>query len=176
MRPNHYARRVIGRIRRFPYTSAALVLALMVLVAAVCWHIDVFELPGINVIGVEQSEIGEVAIAFLMVVPAFFVDRVVTRQRMHERDIEAERLRVLRMTMRTVQDIVCNGLMSLYLFRSEAEPNVSAESLELFDRIVTDTAAKLKAIADLEEVAETRMVIGMGIDYQNPPLAVTTVR
>ena len=80
------------------------------------------------------------------------------------------------MTMPTVQDIVCNGLMSLYLFRSEAEPNVSAESLELFDRIVTETAAKLKAIADLEEVAETRMVIGMGIDYQNPPLAVTTVR
>jgi hypothetical protein len=71
--------------------------------------------------------------------------------------------------MRTVQDVVSNALMSLYLFRMEAEPKVSPESLELFDQIIAETAAKLKAIADLETFGETPMAAGMGVDYQSDP-------
>jgi hypothetical protein len=52
-----------------------------VLVAASFWHINVFEIPHLSIIGIEQSELGEILIAFLLVIPAFFVDRVVTRQR-----------------------------------------------------------------------------------------------
>ena len=139
------------------------------LFAAVFWHINVFEIPRLSVIGIEQSELGEVLIAFLLIIPALFIDRVVTSQRTHEVQLQAGRLRVLRATMRTVQDIVGNALMSLYLFRADAEPNVSAESLALFDGIITETAAKLKAIADLENVVETRMAIGTGVDYQTSP-------
>jgi hypothetical protein len=153
---------------RFPFTMVALTLAFLVLLAGVFWNIDIFELPGVSIIGIEQSEIGEIAIAFLLVIPAFFVDRVMARQRAHQSQLQAEQLRVLRMTMRTVQDIVGNALMSLYLFRAEAEPNVSAQSLDQFDRIIADTAAKLKAISDLEIVVETRMSAGSGIDYREP--------
>jgi hypothetical protein len=49
--------------------------------------------------------------------------------------------------MRTVQDIVSNALMSLQLFRIEAEPHVSSPSLESFDQIIAETAGKLKALA-----------------------------
>jgi fumarate reductase subunit D len=153
---------------RFAFTSSAFVLALLVLVAAVLWHIDVFELPGLNVIGIEQSEVGEILIAFLLVIPAFFVDRAVTRQRGHEAQLQAEQLRVLKATMRTVQDIVSNALMSLYMFRTEAEPNVTPQALELFDHIIADTSAKLKALGDLEKVIETDMAMGAGIEYQQP--------
>jgi hypothetical protein len=133
-------------------------MAVMVLVFGLFWHIDVFELPG--VVAIEHSEAGEVAIAFLLVIPAFFVDRLVARQRAHDTQLQAERLSVLRMTMRTVQDIVSNALMSLYMFRIEAEPSVSPQSLEQFDRIIAETAAKLKATADLDHVAETQMAMG----------------
>jgi hypothetical protein len=126
-------------LRGAPFTSVTLALALLVLVAAVFWDINVFKLPGADLVGIEQSEIG------------------------------VERLSVLRATMRTVQDIVGNALMSLYLFRADAERAVSAESLALFDGIITETAAKLKAIADLESVVETHMAIGTGIDYQTSP-------
>jgi fumarate reductase subunit D len=156
-------------VRRFPYTSLALTLALVVLVLGLIWHIDVFDLPGASVIGLEHSEVGEVAIVFVLIIPAFFLDRVVARQRAHEAELQAEQIRVLRVTMRTVQDIVSNALMSLYLFRMEAEPSVSPQSLKLFDEIVADTAAKLKAIGDLEHFAETPMVMGMGIDYESSP-------
>ena len=86
-------------------------------------------------------------------------------------DLRIEQLRVLRMTMRTVQDIVSNALMSLYEFRAEAEPHVSTRALELFDHIIADTAQRLQTIGNLENVAEKPMVIGMGIDYPIPPPA-----
>jgi hypothetical protein len=90
---------------RFPYSVVAIALALFVLAMAVFFHINVFNLPVVNVIGIERNEVGQITIAFLFIVPAFFVDRVVARQRSHEQQLRAEQLRVLRMTMRTVQDI-----------------------------------------------------------------------
>jgi hypothetical protein len=156
-------------LRQFPYSSAALAIALLVGVAGIVWHVDVFELPLGGLVGIEQSEIGEIAMAFLLVIPAFFVDRVIARQRAHEAQLQAEQLRILKATMRTVQDIVSNGLMSLYLFRMEAEPHVAPSTLVLFDHIVADTSAKLKALGDLTHVSETAMSMGPGIAYQSSP-------
>jgi hypothetical protein len=50
-------------------------LALLVLAAAVLWDIDVFSLPGVAVLGIDQGETDEIAVAFLLVIPAFFIDR-----------------------------------------------------------------------------------------------------
>jgi CheY-like chemotaxis protein len=158
----------VNDLCRFPYSVVALALALLVFAGAVFFHINVFNLPVVDVIGIERSEVGEIMIVFLFIMPAFFVDRVVARQR-SQQHLRAAQLRVLRMTMRTVQDIVGNALMSLYLFRAEAEPSVSHESLALFDHIIVDMAERLKKIGDLETVAETRMPAGMGIEYQSSP-------
>jgi hypothetical protein len=167
---NELVRPPLGHlVRRFPYSSVTLALALLVMVAGLFWHIDVFNIPGIDIIGIEETEAGEIAIAFLLVIPAFFVDRIIARQRAHETQLQAERLRILKATMRTVQDIVSNALMSLYLFRMEAEPSVSPDALKLFDGIVADTSAKLKALGDLNQVTETDMSIGSGIAYPSRP-------
>ena len=150
--------------RRFPSTSIALALALIVLVAASFWRINVFELPGVDVIGIEQNEIGEIAIAFVLVIPAFFIDRVVARQRTHEAQLRAEQLRVLRVTMRTVQDIVNNNLNQLQLLRLQAEGHVPDETLTLFDETIQDTAKKLTALGNMEVFAEKPMASGPGLD------------
>jgi hypothetical protein len=63
---------------------------------------------------------------------------------------------------------VSNALPSVYLFRVEAKPNLTPGSLELFDHIIGDTAARLKALGDLDTVTETDMVTGAGIAYQPP--------
>jgi PAS domain S-box-containing protein len=94
-------------------------------------------------------------------------DRKLLEDQLLQAKVQAERLRVLKATMRTVQDIVNNALMSLYEFRGEAEPHVAAQSLERFDRIIADTVAKLTMLGDLEHVAETQMAMGPGIDYQS---------
>lgn len=151
----------------YPYTSVAVALAFMVLLAAAFWQINVFTLPGVDLIGIEQSEVGEVLIAFLLVIPAFFVDRVVGRQRMLEHRLQAEQLRVLRVTIRTVQDIVNNNLNQLQLLRLEAEGLVNDEALFRFDAIIQDTATRLTAIGNMTVFSEKAMASGIGLDV--PP-------
>lgn len=96
-------------------------------------------------------------------------DRKSLEEQLRQARIDTARLSVLKATMRTVQDIVANALMSLQLFRVEAEGFASQESLALFDETISDTAAKLTALADLERVAETEMATGPRIDYQSGP-------
>jgi len=151
----------MGLLRRFPYTSVAFALAVVVLVLGVVWHINVFSVLGAGIVGLEETEIG---IAFLLVVPAFFVDRVVSRQRRYEAQLQAEQLRVLRVTMRTVQDIVNNGLNQLQLLRIEAEGVVPDDTLTLFDQTIRDTTAQLTALGNMDAFAEKSMASGSWLD------------
>ena len=80
-------------------------------------------------------------------------------------DTQRQRLRVLKATMRTVQDIVNNMLNGLQLVHLQAVGHVPAETLELMDEAIRECAAKLKALGDLETVTEKEMVLGPGIDY-----------
>jgi len=94
-------------------------------------------------------------------------DEKLRKETLLQANVQAERLRIFKATMRTVQDIVGNALMSLYEFRGEAEPHVAPQSLERFDRIIEETTAKLRTLGNLKHVAETQMAMGPGIDYQS---------
>ena len=96
-------------------------------------------------------------------------DRRFLEEQVRELHGQGERLRTLRATMRTVQDIVGNALNGLQLFRFDAEEHVPPQSLETFDQIIAQTAADLKALSDLDHVVETDMVMGTGIEYQREP-------
>jgi PAS domain S-box-containing protein len=80
-------------------------------------------------------------------------------------EIQLQRLRVFKATMRTVQDIVNNLLNGLQLIHLEAEGQPSGEIQELVDQIIQEAAGKLKMLGDLETVREREMVVGLGIDY-----------
>lgn len=79
--------------------------------------------------------------------------------------MQAERLRVVQVTMRTVQDIVNNCLNQLQLLRMSAEGHVPEESLVLFDDAIQDATTKLRAMADVKTFTEKRMAIGQGLDF-----------
>jgi hypothetical protein len=102
------------------------------------------------------------------VVPAPFVERAIARQRAHEAQLLEEQLRVVRVTMRTVQDIVNNGLNSLQLLRLEAEACVPPDRLAAFDAIIQDIAAQLKALGNVEVFEEKRMASGPGLAFDPP--------
>jgi hypothetical protein len=146
----------------FPHTTAALLVAVTVLMAAVFLDIDV--LPGIDFMDIERREAGEVSVGFLMIIPALLVDGIVWRQRQYYEQLRAERLRVVKVTMRTVQDIVNNALNQLQLIRIEAETHdVPQDVLALFDETIRGTAVKLKDLGDLETYVETQMDIGSAL-------------
>ena len=83
-------------------------------------------------------------------------------------EVQAERLMVLRATMRTVNDIVNNFLNNLQLFRLEVEKKnaLEPESLALMDSITQDTTSKLKKLGDLDSTPEKRVAVGTVIDYE----------
>jgi hypothetical protein len=83
----------------------------------------------------------------------------------HEALLQAERLRVVRMTMRTVHDIVNNCLNQLQLLRLEAEGHVPDETLGLFDQAIAVAAAELKSLGDAKAFTEKQLEIGTGLDW-----------
>jgi signal transduction protein with GAF and PtsI domain len=105
------------------------------------------------------DEVRMVVTAAAQVAPIVSDTRVV-----HEVQLQAERLRVVQVTMRTVQDIVNNCLNQLQLFRMDAEGRLPDESLRLFDNVLQETSAKLRALGDMETFAEKPMEIGTGLD------------
>jgi hypothetical protein len=106
-----------------------------------------------------------------LLVPAlyFFMFRPMvgqmTARRRAEAEINAERMRVFKATMRTVHDIFNNGLNCLQLVRHEADGRIPHESIEAFDQTVVDMTENLTALEALEVVVEKQMAIGAGIEY-----------
>jgi PAS domain S-box-containing protein len=80
-------------------------------------------------------------------------------------EMQLQRLRVFKATIRTVQDIVNNLLNGFHLVRLEGEGQLSAELLTLVDQMIQEAGVKLKTLGDLETVNEKEMAIGLGIDY-----------
>jgi hypothetical protein len=91
-------------------------------------------------------------------------------ERRHALELRTEQLRVVQVTMRTVQDIVNNNLNQLQILRLEAEGHVPDGTLVLFDATIQDTAAQLAALANMEVFAEKRMASGPALDV-SPTLA-----
>jgi hypothetical protein len=93
-------------------------------------------------------------------------------QRRHALELRAEQLRVVQVTMRSVEDIVNNTLNQLQLLRLEADGLVSEETVASFDGAIREASAKLKRLSELQEFAEKQMAIGMGLDVgEHPPSA-----
>ena len=58
--------------------------------------------------------------------------------------------------------------MTQQYVRISGEKSLPAESLQLFDSLITDAQAHLKALSDLEHPVEKKMAIGVGIHYSVP--------
>jgi hypothetical protein len=161
-------------LRRLPFTFASVGFAVIVVAAALIGHVNLIEIPMWAISRIERSEVDDIVTAWMLVVVALVVDTVRNRRRdereaqrqIGERTAErqAEQLRVVHVTMRTVQDVVNNCLNQIQLLRLDAEGHVPEESLRLFDEAIQDTTTKLKELGNLEAFVEKQMAIGGGLD------------
>jgi hypothetical protein len=162
--------RLAARGRSFrlrPLTTAASSLAILVTVAALTMDTRIARLDLGLFEEIEGSEVAQVAAAWLVVFVAFRIDQIsaARAKRLHwALAREAEAIRVVHVTMRTVSDIVGNCLTELQLLRMEAEGKVSPEVLELFDHSIRVASERLTAIGNLEAFAEKEMALGAGLD------------
>lgn len=85
-------------------------------------------------------------------------------------EIREEKLRVLKATMLTMQDITGNFLNSLHFFKLEIEKNktLTPESVTRLDELIKDTARRLNKLGNLNEIHEKKMAGDtVGIDYEH---------
>ncbi|MBY0474750.1 MAG: hypothetical protein K2Q13_06790 [Nitrosomonas sp.] len=95
-------------------------------------------------------------------------ERLKHLQSLREAEIQQEKLKMLKATMRTVQDITGNFLNNLHFFKLEINRNdtLSPESMKKLDQVIQETTLRLNKLADLDEIREKKMAGDMvGIDY-----------
>ncbi len=149
-------------LRRFKATVFTFVFSALFYFASTLVEVDVFEHAGALLRSLEIAD--ELLIAVFFVLCGLVIDmHMIKRREERQIAIQAQRLRVLRVTMNTVNDINNNFLNSLLLFRMEAEDKgaLSYDSLALFDSLISDASEKLKRLSRLEHTHEKD--IGGGI-------------
>jgi hypothetical protein len=156
------------RTVHLPFTSVASVFAALVFVAACTMDINVIDLNLRVLERIERSELDELLSASVLVLVAFGVDQVrAARVRRRENGLKAEEVRVVHVTMRTVQDIVGNCLTELQLLRMEAEGLVPTAALSMFDESIRVATSKLTALEALKTFAERKMAMGGSLSIEH---------
>jgi hypothetical protein len=132
--------------------------------AAHVLDIDFFErfLDGIATLGhdLEDFEADELILVALLVWIGLLTDWVISLRRVRkQKEIEAERLAALKMTVRTVQDIVGNFLNQLQLFTYEAEKTkgLKPESIQRINALIFTTADRLRALEAMDRLTKRQM-------------------
>ena len=155
-------------LRRFCLTLIASLFTLIVVLTAMFSNIDLIKLNLTVFEGIEKHEVYDIIGAILLLIVALASDWMrASRKEKRKAEIQAEKLAVLKATIRTVQDTVNNALNNLKFLRLEAEGALPTESLELLDAIIQETSVKLKALGDLEDTPKKQVVSGVGIDYSS---------
>jgi hypothetical protein len=108
--------------------------------------------------------------AFAGAFVAILVVGFMYQRELNKREIEKQRFQAFRATMTTVQDIVGNFLNSIQLVRMDCDGVLPPQSVELFDHLIAQASAHLKALGELDHVQEKPMAIGAGIEYPEPQL------
>jgi len=108
--------------------------------------------------------------AFVGAFVAILVMGFMYQRELNNKEIEKQRFQAFRATMVTVQDIVGNFLNSIQLVRMDCDGVLPRESVALFDHLIAEASAHLKALGELDHVHEKPMAIGTGIEYPEPQL------
>ena len=145
-------------------TCICALLGAAIYVLSLAFDIDIFEALLELLRRCEHAEADEIVIAAVLTAGGLIADLVRMRQRRsRELEVQRQRLRVLKATMRTVQDIVNNALNGLVLMRLEGESGkpLDRESLRLMDSIIYETSQKLKELGDLDDTPEREIDSGI---------------
>lgn len=157
-------------IKKFPATTLAILVGVSGYgVLFFLGEIDLFEkLIGV-LARVETYEIDEILILSFFILGGLVYDLIHNHlKNQHQLDIQKQRLRVLKVTMNTVHHIVNNALNNLQIIKMQIEEGQTptVKSAELMDRIIQETAEKLRLIGNLNDTPEIQVTTGIvEIDY-----------
>lgn len=153
-----------GFVKRYSFSVALTAFSGVYLSLAMFLQVDLFEGFIDALSALEAFEADEVVLIIFFVVLGLTIDMARYQGLQRRRiSLDQERIQAMRATMATVHDVVNNGLNNLHLIRLEAEKSqaLSPETLSLFEELISDTAAQLREIDQLESVAERTLGEGL---------------
>jgi hypothetical protein len=129
--------KILQFAREWAVTIVAFVLALTLVLTAALTDFDFIKLNLSLLNGIEKNQIDDVLVGFGILFAAVTVDRSLSQRRKRRQvEMTEARLRVLKATMRTVQDIVNNFLNNTQQFRWEAEKALPEATLSALDDLI----------------------------------------
>jgi hypothetical protein len=153
-------------LKELRVTLTGAILAVALVLTASLAKVDLVKVNLKLLDGIEKNEVDDLVSGFTLIFVCLLIDRILSvRRKRREAEIEAQKLRTLKATMRTVQDIVNNFLNNLLLFEMEAAAVMPLGSLEPLEQLIQETFRKLKSLGDIESVREKPLASGVGIDY-----------
>ena len=158
------------------FTVIGAVLGVGLALTAALTNIDIVKINLAFLESIERHRADDILTGLTSVLVGLAIDRVLSRQRRRKRqqdEIEAQRLRTLRATMRTVHDIVNNFLNNLMLFEIPAQDDAPHRSLNTIEELIQHTSQELRALGDVESVVEQSLAIGIGIEYPHKALVLS---
>ena len=139
---------------------------LSILVSVLFWFIEslihfyIFNEPAFEWIPADRNELWmRSLVCALLIVVGYFAERHVRiREAVH-----AEKLRTLKATVNTVQDLVGNSLNSLQLICIELESGgvPDKKTLQQIQKMVNESSDKLKKLSEITEVIEVEKANGL---------------
>ena len=146
----------------------ATILATGMVLTATLTNFDLVKLDLKILDSIARHEVDDLFVGLLLIFLGLIIDLVARRKR-HKAELDAQKLRTLKATMRTVHDIVNTFLNNLMVFELEAAAVMKPGALDPLEKMIHDTTRKLKALGDLESVREKPLAMGLGIDYAENP-------
>ncbi len=153
-------------IRRYTLTAMGLFLVLFFFLESRILHYDLYKelIRFLNSTQFVQTE--EIIFSIGLIGTFFIIDQFrMIRRRKHKRDMDLERLAVVRSTIATVHDAINNSLNSMLLVKMEAEKGdpLSTETLSLFGNLIDNMAADMRSMNELEIVSKRTLSDGLSV-------------
>lgn len=160
--PSLPAQPLLRRLGALRWTLACSLLGLAVWFVSLLTDLDLFEQLFRFVASLERVEADEVFFLLVLLALGASADALLYRQRHRDLlELRAQKLRTLKATMRTVQDIHGNFLnqVAFFLFELE-EAGQGGAHLEDMKQAVRQVDARLRALADLKDTPERLLTHG----------------
>jgi hypothetical protein len=120
--------------------------------------------------GVNKNGIVDVLMGFGLVLIGLVVDRMVSgRRNRHLAEIEAERLRTFKTTMRSVQDVMNDFLDNILRFEMEQKTALPSGTLNQLEDLTQQAFQKLRALGEAAIACDAVLATGPGIAFADPP-------
>ena len=155
-------------LNEFRFTSIGVLVGLGLILTATLTSIDLVRLNLKLLDFLERREADDILSGLTLMLAGLTIDRMLSRRRrrrLRQAEIEAQKLRTHRATMRTVQDIVNNFLNSLMLFEMPARGDMRDSSFDTIEELIQHTSQQLRSLGDLETIVETSLAVGIGTKY-----------